>query len=124
VVGVHDVLNSYTYNSEVIYYIHTGKALGPKGFWTWLLGENGILGTVLFLLFLYSIVKKYLKIDSIHKTKQAKYLKYAFLIFLISFFFQGFNSAALFFIWQWALFGFFVGFTYYIKKRGQYDYIH
>lgn len=109
---------TWAYNSEVIYYLSTGKALGPKGFWSWLLGETGILGTLTFILFLYSLIKKYLsKVDFTFKDKKVIYLKYAFFIFLISFFLQGFNSAALSFIWQWALFGFFVGFIYPVKRR-------
>lgn len=102
-------------NSEVVYYLSTGKALGPKGFWALLLGETGIVGTLLFLLFLYSILMKYLKIKYESQNKELFFLKYAFFIFLISFLIQGFNSAALFFIWQWAVFGFFIGFYYNIK---------
>jgi len=63
-------------------------------------------------------MKKYLpKINFAFENKKLIYIRYAFLIFLLSFFLQGFNSAALFFIWQWALFGFFIGFAYSMKKR-------
>lgn len=113
-----DFIPGWAYNSEIAGYLSTGQALGPKGFWSWLLGETGILGTLTFCLFLYSIIKKYLpKINFAFENKKLTYIRYAFLIFLLSFFLQGFNSAALFFIWQWALFGFFIGFAYSMKKK-------
>jgi len=116
----------WAYNSEVISYLSTGQALGPKGFWSWLLGETGILGSLTFFLFLYSLITRYFS-KAYKNSKDKIYLKHAFLLFLISFFLQGFNSAALFFIWQWAIFGFFIGFLYYDKSkssRTKYETIH
>ena len=119
---------SWAYNSEVIHYLSIGKALGPKGFWSWLLGETGIIGTLAFILFLYSLVKnyKYLsKVDYIFKSKKVIYFKHAFFIFLIVFFLQGFNASVLFLLWQWFLFGFFIGYAHSVKKEGRNEeYLH
>jgi teichuronic acid biosynthesis protein TuaE len=109
---------TWAYNSEVIYYLSTGKALGPKGFWSWLFGETGIFGTSAFILFLFSLIKRYFS-KAYLVSRDKIYLRYVFLLFLISFFLQGFNSAALFFIWQWTLFGLFIGFT-----RRKHEFLH
>lgn len=119
---------SWAYNSEIIHYLSIGKALGPKGFWSWLLGETGIIGTLAFILFLYSLIKnyKYLsKVDYIFENKKVIYFKHAFFIFLIAFFLQGFNASALFFLWQWFLFGFFIGYAHSVKKEEKNEgYLH
>lgn len=109
----------WAYNSEVISYIQTGKALGPKSLWTLLLGETGIVGFAVFIYFLFSLSKSFFIIKL--QNNEEYFIKYSYIIFLFTFLMHGFNSAALFFIFQWAILGIFVAMIELIKNRNNYD---
>ncbi len=114
-----DYIPNWALNSEVISYMQEGVALSPKSLWTLILGETGIIGFGILIYWLFLVSKFFLKIKTDNKNSQKRltFLKYAYILFLITFVMHGFNNSGLFFIFQWAILGFFVSVIDMIKKR-------
>jgi len=95
-------------NSELITYIQTKFALVPRSLWVRILCETGIFGTIPLVYFIVTLTRSYIFELKKSNNKFVLFLVCSYIIYIISFFFHGFNLVAFFLVFQWAMLGFFV----------------
>ena len=93
-------------DSEQLQEYATGHAFQPKSMFIIYLDSFGILGLIIVYYFFYKIYKNLKKLKRL--SLFYAYIYNSFIVFLVSFLLESFNSSTFSFVWIWVLIAFFI----------------